>query len=117
MSICIAITVPNGIALAEDSQTTRNQTITSVKEKGTGKMVQLAKPNQRPVSWSQMARKFFEIKVEGTSYAASVAKTVLLNHKTTYSIFKSLEYQYEGEVSFDDLVDNFVNGLKEEMKK
>lgn len=117
MSICIAIAVPDGIALAADSQTTWNQTITSVIEKGTGKTVQLEKPIQQPVSWSKMARKLFEIKAGDISYAACVAGTALLNRKTTYSIFKSLEYQYEGEASFDDLVDHFVNGLKKEMKK
>ena len=117
MSICITIAVPDGIALAADSQTTWNQTINSVKEKGTGKTVRLETPIQQPVSWSKMARKLFEIKVGETSYAACVAGTALLNNKTTYSIFKSLEYQHEGEAKFDDLVQHFVVGLKEEMKK
>ncbi|MFO8054439.1 MAG: hypothetical protein R6U19_04670 [Bacteroidales bacterium] len=117
MSICIAIAVPDGIALAADSQTTWNQTINTVKEKGTGKIIQLEKPIQQPVSWSKMARKLFEIKVGETNYAACVAGTALLNNKTTYSIFKSLEFQYGGEPNYDDLLTFFITGLKEEMKK
>ena len=116
MSICIAIAVPDGIALAADSQTTWNQTITQVKEAVTGKTITLETPIQQPISWSKMARKLFEIRVKETSYAVCVAGTALLNHKTTYSLFKSFEANYEGENEFDEIVEYFVEGLKEEMR-
>lgn len=117
MSICIAIAVPDGIALAADSQTTWNQTISQVKEAGTGRIVQLHQPIQQPISWSKMARKLFEIKILDSSYGVCVAGTALLNHKTTYSIFKSFENQYDGEDNFDSIVNYFVDGLKSELKK
>lgn len=116
MSICIAIAVPDGIALAADSQTTWNQTINQVKEAGTGKMVQLETPIQQPISWSKMARKLFEIKVGENSYAVCVAGTALLNHKTTYSLFKSFESKYQDENNYDKIIEYLINGLKEEMK-
>lgn len=117
MSICIAIAVPDGIALAADSQTTWNQTIEQVEEKGTGKMIDLAKPISQPVSWSKMARKLFEFKVNGKSYAICIAGAALLNHKTVYSIFKSLEANYNGSGNYDDIVKFIVKGLKKELKE
>lgn len=116
MSICIAIAVPDGIALAADSQTTWNQTIKQVKEAGTGNLIQLETPIQQPISWSKMARKLFEIKIKETSFAVCVAGTALLNHKTTYSLFKSFESKYQDENDFDKIIQFFINGLKEEMK-
>ncbi|MCX6765888.1 MAG: hypothetical protein NT136_02930 [Candidatus Moranbacteria bacterium] len=117
MSICIAIAVPDGIALSADSQTTWNQTITQVQEKSTNKMIELERPIQQPISWSKMARKLFEIKMKEKSYAVCVAGAALLNHKTTYSIFKSFESKYKGEGKFEEIVSYFIEGLKEEMKK
>ena len=61
MTICIAVAVPDGIALAADSQTTWNQTITKAKEKGTGKEIELEKPLNVPISWSKMTRKLFKL--------------------------------------------------------
>ncbi len=115
MSICIAIAVPDGIALAADSQTTWNQTITQVKEAGTGRTITLQTPIQQPISWSKMARKLFEIKIKEISYAVCVAGTALLNHKTTYSLFKSFEANYEGENEFDEIAEYFIDKLKEEL--
>jgi hypothetical protein len=117
MSICIAIAVPDGIALAADSQTTWNQTITTAKERGTNVDFKLAEPINVPISWSRMARKLFNIKVNETNYAICIAGTALLNRKTISSIFKSLEKNYEGENTFDNIARYFIDGLKEELKQ
>ncbi len=117
MSICIAISVPDGIALAADSQTTWNQTITKAKQKETNTEFELATPINVPVSWSKMARKLFEIKIHNKSYAFCIAGTALLNHKTIYSIFKSLERTYVGDESFDTITRHFIDGLKTELRK
>lgn len=91
MSICIAIAVPDGIALAADSQTTWNQTITQAAQRGTNQKFDLAQPINVPISWSRMAKKLFNLKINDNSYAICVAGTALLNRKTIYSIFKALE--------------------------
>ncbi|TVR80746.1 MAG: hypothetical protein EA412_04420 [Chitinophagaceae bacterium] len=116
MSICIAIAVPDGIALAADSQTTWNQTITQVKEAGTGRIVSLEKPIQQPISWSKMARKLFDIKIQDSIFGVCVAGTAILNHKTIYSLFKSLEASYEGENNYDAIVKYFVHGVQKQMQ-
>lgn len=116
MSICIAIAVPDGIALAADSQTTWNQTITQVKEAGTGRIVKLETPINQPISWSKMARKLFKFKIENTEYAICVAGAALLNQKTTYSIFKSFENNYKGKNDFDSIMEHLIDELKDEMR-
>jgi hypothetical protein len=117
MSICIAIAVPDGIALAADSQTTWNQTITQAAQLGTNQIFELAQPINIPISWSRMARKLFNLKIANNSYAVCVAGTALLNHKTIYSIFKRLEKSYEGDGSYDTIVRHFIDGLKTELRK
>lgn len=119
MSICIAISVPDGIALAADSQTTWNQTITNVREKGTGREVALEQPLNVPISWSRMTRKLFPIKVGKKHYAACVAGAALINRKTIFSIFKSLEANYPNpdNATFDSVAEYFCNGLAEQIKK
>lgn len=116
MSICIAIAVPDGIALAADSQTTWNQTITQVKEKGTEKMVDLEQPILIPVSWSKMTRKLFGLELSGYKYAACIAGTALLNSKTIFSIFKSLESNYKDSADYKKIIAYFVEGIKSELK-
>jgi len=119
MSICIAIAIPDGIALAADSQTTWNQTITSVREKDTGKEIVLEKPLSIPVSWSKMARKLFPISISDKNYAVCIAGMALINRKTIFSIFKSLESSFpEGlDINFDAVADYFCKGLETELKK
>ena len=90
MSICIAIAVPDGIALAADSQTTWSQTITQATQLGTNQLIDLAQPINIPIGWSKMTRKLFNLKMQDNTYAICIAGTALLNHKTIYSIFKSL---------------------------
>ena len=52
MTIAIAIAVPDGIALAADSQTTWQKTIEKAKEKGTGREFELEEPIVQPMGWS-----------------------------------------------------------------
>jgi hypothetical protein len=117
MTICIAIAVPDGIALAADSQTTWNRTITHVKEKGTGNMITLEDPIMVNVGWSKMARKLFEVTMGESKYVVCWAGAAILNSKSIYSIFKSLESSYAGIADYDNIIDYFNNGLKEELKK
>lgn len=117
MSICIAIAVPDGIALAADSQTTWNQTINQATQRGTNQLFDLAQPINIPISWSRMARKLFHLKFNDKSYAVCIAGTALLNHKTIYSIFKGLEKSYQGDGSFDTVVRHYIDGIKAELRK
>ena len=117
MPICIAIAVPDGIALAADSQTTWNQTITQAAQRGTNQKFDLAQPINVPISWSRMAKKLFNLKINDNSYAICVAGTALLNHKTIYSIFKALEKNYESYGCYETIVRHFIDGLKAELRK
>jgi opacity protein-like surface antigen len=89
MSIGIAIAVPDGIALAADTQTTWNQTILKVKEKQSGKAVELASPIHIPVGWSRMARKLFSVEMNGTIYAIITAGMAHMNSKSMYAVIHS----------------------------
>jgi hypothetical protein len=115
MSICIAIAVPDGIALSVDSQTTWMKTISHVNEKSSGKLIELEQPIIMPISWSKMARKMFSIEFSGITYAFCVAGLALLNQKTMLSIFSSLRSKYNGDGSFDEVVNFIKEGLKDEM--
>jgi len=117
MSICIAIAVPDGIALAADSQTTWKQTITKAQQLGTNQIFDLAQPIHLPVGWSKMARKLFNIKANEKNYAICTAGAALFNHKTVSSIFKTLEKSYQGDGTFDNLTRYFIDGLKMELKR
>jgi hypothetical protein len=116
MSICIAIAVPDGIALAADSQTTWNKTITQAQRSGTNEIFDLANPINVPVSWSKMARKLFHVKMNHNNFSVCVAGTALLNRKTISSIFRSLEKTYQGDGSFDNVIRYFIDGLKNELR-
>lgn len=117
MSICIAIAVPDGIALAADSQTTWNQTITQARQRGSNQLFDLAQPMTIPIGWSKMTRKLFNIRMNRQNYAICFAGTALLNQKTIYSIFKTLEKIYDGNGEFDHVAGFCVDGLKTELKK
>lgn len=117
MSICIAIAVPDGIALAADSQTTWSQTITKATQLGTNQLFDLAQPLTIPVGWSKMTRKLFNLKILENNFAICIAGSALLNHKTIYSIFKTLEKNYKGDGSYDTVVRHFIDGLKSELRK
>jgi hypothetical protein len=117
MSICIAIAVPDGIALASDSQTTWTQTITQATQRGTNQLFDLAQPLNIPIGWSKMTRKLFNLKIHDNTYAICIAGTALLNHKTIYSIFKTLEKSYQSDGSYDTVLRHLIDGLKAELRK
>jgi hypothetical protein len=117
MSICIAIAVPDGIALAADSQTTWNETIITVKEKDTNRDIYLAQPINIPVGWSKMAIKLFKFIINGKNYAVCIAGSALLNNRTIFSIFKNLEKGYVGDGNYDSVLRHCIDGLKNELRK
>ena len=118
MSICIAIAVPDGIALAADSQITWSETITKAKDKATNKVFELAEPIRRPIGWSKMARKLFNIEINNKSYAILWAGSASINNKSNFSIFKSLEKKCNLEnPTIDELASYFVDGIKLEFKE
>jgi hypothetical protein len=118
MSICIAIIVPDGIALAADSQTTWTHSITKAKKKGTNEEFELSEPIKIPVGWSRMTKKLFNLTINSRKYAVCVAGAATINNKTSYSIFKSLEKGFAIENStFDQIIEYFVNGIQDEFRE
>jgi hypothetical protein len=117
MTIAIAIAVPDGIALAADTQTTWSQTVDHAKEKGTGKDVALESPILVPVGWSRMARKLFPLTLSGTTFGLATAGAALINKKTPYSILKHLEASYAGPSDFDSVLAYLLEGLKDQLRK
>lgn len=113
MSICIALSVPDGIALAADSQTTWHNTIVKVKDR-LGNDVDLAQPINIPVGWSKMSKKLFQLKFSNKNYAAMWAGAASINQKTLYSILKSLEKKYEGDGSYENVSEYIVTGIRKE---
>jgi hypothetical protein len=117
VTIAVALAVPDGIALAADTQTTWQRAITKATDKATGKEVELAQPILVPIGWSRMARKLFSIRMVDSTYAVAVSGAALLNNKTPFSIFKSLETSYQGDGSYDGVMKHLVEGLKAELRK
>jgi len=117
MSIGIAIAVPDGIALAADTQTTWNQTIRKAKEKTTGNEVELAEPISIPVGWSRMARKLFNVKMSGTTYAMITAGMAHMNSKSMYAVIHSAASTYQGNGEIENVSEFLKDHLKNELVK
>jgi len=117
MTIAIGIAVPDGIALAADTQTSWHQTITKAKDKASGKEFELEQPILQPVGWSRMAQKLFKLTFNDTKFAVCTAGTGSLNRKTMFAIFKSLEHSYSGNANFEEIIKHLVEGFKEELKQ
>jgi len=115
MSIGIAIAVPDGIALAADTQTTWNQTILKAKEKSSGREVELADPLRIPVGWSRMARKLFSVDMNGKTYAVITAGMAQLNSKSMYAVIRSSASNYHGDGSMEDVSHFLPDHLKNEL--
>lgn len=115
MSIGIAIAVPDGIALAADTQTTWNKNILKVKEKNSGKEVELAEPIRIPVGWSRMARKLFSVDMNGTTYAVITAGMAHMNSKSMYAVINSAAPTYQGSGEIDDVSEFVRDHLKKEL--
>ena len=116
MTIAIAIAVPDGIALAADTQTTWTRTILKAKQKGNKEEFELDEPITVPIGWSKMTRKLFPLKFNQNHFAICHAGTAILNSKTIYAIFKSLEKSYEGDSNFNGIVEYLVEGIKEQLR-
>jgi len=116
MTIAIAIAVPDGIALAADTQTTWQKIITKVKEKGTDREIELSDPISVPIGWSKMAKKLFALKFNGEAIAICSAGLAIINSKTMYSVFKSFEKSYSGPFDLQIISQYLVDGITEELK-
>ena len=116
MTIAIAIGVPDGIALAADTQTTWTQSITKAKQKDTGEEFELESPIVVPVGWSRMAKKLFPLRFGAHQFAVCSAGTASLNSKTMSAVFKSLEATYKGQGDCPEVAEHLVKGVQEEMK-
>ena len=116
MSICVSVAVPDGIALAADSQTTWSRTITQAKAK-TGEMVELLEPIQLPIGWSRMARKLFKLQFADSTYAVCTAGVASVNQKTIFSVLKSAESTYSGDGRYEEVVNHVRNALWAELKE
>ena len=115
MSIGIAIAVPDGIALAADTQTTWIRSIEKAKDKQTGNDIELADPIRVPVGWSRMARKLFSVDINGVTYAILTAGEAQLNLKTMYAVFRSGAKKYTGNGEFSHVSRFFVEHIKNEL--
>ena len=115
MSIGIAIAVPDGIALAADTQTTWSKTLFKVKVKGTEQEMELVDPINIPVGWSLMTRKLFSVNMKGRIYAIITAGMSHMNTKSMYAIFRSGAHKYGDDGSVDDVSTYFMNYLKAEL--
>src|SRR4051812_27244854 len=117
MTICVAFSVPDGIALAADSQTTWMETTSHSIKKGTQEVFELESPIVKPVGWSRMAKKLFKMKFGERHFAFCIAGSALINKKTIYSIFKSMEKRYSGTTEFSNIVPFVISELLTEIKK
>jgi len=117
MSIGIAIAVPDGIAIAADTQTTWNKIITKAKEKRSGNEVELAEPITIPVGWSRMARKLFSVNMKGTTYAVITAGMAHMNSKSMYAVIHSAAPTYQGSSKIDDVSEFIRDHLKNELSE
>ena len=116
MTIGIAIAVPDGIALAADSQTTWNSIINKAKDKNTGQEFELAQPISLPIGWSKMARKLFSVEIQNKRFALITAGEAQLNAKTMYAVFKGAATQFAGDdPSFNNILQHFIDSLKNEL--
>ena len=116
MTICIAMVVPDGIALAADTQISWNKTITKAINKDTGEEFELQTPIEIPMGWSKMAKKLFPLTFGGVKYAACIAGSALLNSKTMYAIFKSLEKTYDRNLNYNDIINYYIEGIKNQLR-
>jgi hypothetical protein len=116
MSIAVAIAVPDGIALAADTQTTWLRSITKAREKGSGREFELETPIKVPLGWSRMARKLFALSFAGHPYALATAGAAVINGKTPYAIARQLEASYRGPEDFDSVRNHLVEGIQTELR-
>jgi len=63
-----------------------------------------------------MSRKLFPLKFKEYQFTVCVAGVAILNSKTIYSIFKSMEKAYSGNQNPKDIIDYLAKGIKDQFK-
>lgn len=116
MSICVAVSVPDGIALAADTRTAWFSSLDSVKGRGHNHIL-LDHPVQIPLGWTSLGRKLFNVKFSDTIFGICTSGNALIGKKTIYTIIKSLERVYNGPSDFDHVRDYIIEALKQEFIK
>ena len=116
MTIGIAIAVPDGIALASDTQTFWSKEITKVKAKGIEKPVELEKPIRQPVGWSPGAKKLFPFEYGAGKGAILTAGMSSIGKRTARAVFKKLEMECPDTNSCEEVVKYLVEGIKTELR-
>lgn len=116
MTIAIAVAVPDGIALAADTQTTWTREITQAKVKGINEPVTLETPFRQPIGWSSGARKLFPFDYGSHKGAIITAGTALIGDLSARAVFKKLEQQCPKTDSCEEVVQFLANGIKNELR-
>jgi hypothetical protein len=117
MSIGIAIVVPDGIALAADTRTGWNRTISQVQVKGIAGQVELEKPIIQPAGWSPGAKKLFPFEYGQHKGAILTAGLATIGMRSARAVFKKLEQQCPVTDNCEEVVAFLVNGLKAELQE
>ncbi len=115
MTIGIAIAVPDGIALAADTQTFWSKEITKVKVRGIEEPVELEKPIRQPVGWSPGAKKLFPFEYGKSKGAILTAGMSSIGKRTARAVFKRLEMKCPDTDSCEEVVKYLVEGIKTEL--
>jgi hypothetical protein len=115
MTIGIVIVVPDGIALAADTQTGWNRTITHVQVKGVAGSVELERPIIQPAGWSPGAKKLFPFRYGEHEGAILTAGMSTIGMRTARAVFKKLERECPATDNCQEVVDYLVEGLKAEL--
>jgi len=116
MSIGIAIAVPDGVALAADTQTTWHRSQLKAKAKS-GEEFELAEPIRIPVGWSRMARKLFSAGFNGLSCAVLTAGESQVNQKSMYALLRSAAHKYNGNSDVGAVGEYLAGFVREELAK
>jgi hypothetical protein len=117
MTIGIALAVPDGIALAADTQTLWNKEIAKVKAKGIKEPVELEKPIRQPVGWSPGAKKLFPFEYGKHKAAILTAGISSVGKRTARAVFKKLEMGCPDTDSCEKVVAFLVEGIRTELRE
>ena len=117
MTIGIAIVVPDGIALATDTLSSRIRIISQVQVKGNPKPVELEKPIIQSAGWSPGAKKLFPFEYGGHTAAILTAGVSSIGTRTARAVFKKLEQGCPATEDCQEVLKYLVEGLKAEMRE
>ncbi|MFP5385130.1 MAG: hypothetical protein ACLGHN_03575 [Bacteriovoracia bacterium] len=126
MTIGVVVSVPDGIALSADTQTSWTTTITKAEIKdplNAAKTIQvdLAKPILQQSGWSSGTKKLFKFKYGSDDQnlkdaAILTAGNASINGQTAYAVLKKIEASCPRTDSCDAVVAYIVDELKKEFK-